>query len=55
MNSGSFWKFPFRIKWKEMSAGRFIKSEVYFLGVWMVDWDIRPFWYYEEMNRYDDM
>jgi len=50
MKSGSFWKFPFQVKWKEMDKGRFIKSEIRLLGIWLIDWDIRPFWYYEELS-----
>ena len=51
VKSSSFWKFPFWIKWNEMDKGRVIKSEIYFLGLWLIDWDIRPFWYYEELVR----
>ena len=51
MKSGNFWKFPFRCSWKEMDKGRFIFYEVRFLGIWLIDWDIRPFWYFLELSR----
>ena len=46
----TFWRFPYKFCIKEYSNGRFIFSEVKFLGLFSVAWDIRPFWYYEEMG-----